>query len=119
VALLPSNTATRSASLAPAMTVEVCPLFDREGHVMHVGLDVTGGLQGNRLRADDAQDCAAHDHLLAGDHSRHSPLLADEDLGRLNVTLNVTIDLQRAPTNDSEPLADDLEVVTYDRLLSA
>jgi hypothetical protein len=101
------------------MAVEVRALLDRERHVMHVGLDVTGRLQGNRLRADDAQDCATHNHLLAGDHSRHSPLLADEDLGRLNVTLNVAIDLQRAPADDPEPLANDLEVVAYDRLLSA
>ena len=101
------------------MAVEVCALFDGEGHVMHVGFDVTGGLQGNRLRADDAQDCAAHDHLLACDHPRHPPLLTNEDLGRLNIALDVAIDLQHAPADDPEPLADDLEVVTYDRLLSA
>ena len=86
------------------MAVEVRALFDREGHVMDIGFDVTGGLQGNRLRADDTQDCATHDHLLTRDHPRHPPLLTDEDLGRLNVTLNVAIDLQHAPANDPQPL---------------
>jgi hypothetical protein len=101
------------------MAVEVRALFDREGHVMHVGFNVTGGLQGDRLSTDDAQHSAAHDHLLACDHSRHLPLLADEDLGRLNVTLNVAIDLKRAPANDPEPLANDLEVVPDDGFLTA
>jgi hypothetical protein len=36
------------------MTVEVSTLLDREGHVMHVGFDMTRGLQGNGLPADDA-----------------------------------------------------------------
>ena len=96
---------------APAMAVEVRALFDREGHVMDIGFDVTGGLQGNRLRADDTQDCATHDHLLTRDHPRHPPLLTDEDLGRLDITLDVAINLQRPPAND-------LKIVTYDRLLS-
>ena len=75
------------------MTVEVGALFNRERHVVDIGFDVTGGLQGNRLRADDTQDCATHDHLLARNHPRHSPLLTDEDLGRLNITLDVAINL--------------------------
>jgi hypothetical protein len=75
------------------MTVEVRALFDCERHVMDIGFDVTGGLQGNRLRADDPQDRATHDYLLARDHPGHSPLLTDEDLGRLNVTLDVAINL--------------------------
>jgi hypothetical protein len=78
---------------APAMTVEVGALFDGESHVMDIGFDVTGGLQGNRLRADDTQDCTTHNHLLARHHPRHSPLLAHEDLGRLNITLYVAINL--------------------------
>src|SRR5262249_60184002 len=101
------------------MPMEVRALFDREGHVMHVGFDVTGGLQGNRPRADDAQYCTAHDHLLSRDHPRHPPLLANKDLGGLNVTLNVAIDLQCPASNNLEPLADDLEVVAYDRRLAA
>ena len=100
------------------MAMEVRALLDREGHVMHVGFDVTGGLQGNRLRADDAQDCTAHDHLLSRDHPRHSPLFPDEDLGGLHVTLDVAIYLQCAATNNLEPPTDDLEVVAYHRLLS-
>ena len=75
------------------MAVEVSTLLDREGHVMHVGFNMTGGLQGNRLGAHDTQDCATHDHLLARDHSGHSPLLSDEDFGRLNITLDVAINL--------------------------
>jgi len=98
--------------------VEVRALFDGERHVMNIGFDVTGGLKGNRARADDAQDCAAHDHLLACDHPCHPPLLTNEDLGRLNIALDVAINLQRAPADDLEPLANDLEIVTYDRLLS-
>ena len=94
------------------MTVKVRALFDRERHVMDIGFDVTGGLQGNRLRADDTQDCAAHDHLLACDHPCHPSLLTNEDLGGLNIALDVAINLQRPPAND-------LEIVTYDRLLSA
>jgi hypothetical protein len=101
------------------MAVEVSTLLDREGQVMDVGFDVTGGLQGDRLSTDDAQDCAAHDHLLACDHPSNLPLLTDDDLGRLNVTLDVAIDLQHAPTNDLEPLANNHEIVTYDRLLAA
>ena len=75
------------------MTVEVGALFDCERHVMDIGFDVTGGLQGNRLCTDDTQDGATHDHLLACDHPGHSPLLTDEDLGRLNVPLNIAINL--------------------------
>jgi hypothetical protein len=104
---------------APAMAVEVSTLLDREGHVMDVGFDVTGGLQGNRLSTDDARDSAAHDDLLARDHSRHLSFLTDDDLGRANVTFNLTIDLQAAAANDLEPLANNLEIVAYDRLLAA
>jgi len=75
------------------MTVEVRALFDGERHVMNIGFDVTGGLKGNRARADDAQDCAAHDHLLACDHPCHPSLLTNEDLGRLNIALDVAINL--------------------------
>ena len=101
------------------MAVEVRALFDREGHVMDVGFDMAGRLQGNRVSANDAQNSAAHDHLLACDHPRHLALFTNQNLGRLNVTLYVAIDLQRASAKDLEPLADDLEIVTYDRLLSA
>jgi hypothetical protein len=96
------------------MTVEVSTLLDREGQVMDVGFDVTGGLQGDRLSTDDAQDRAAHDHLLACDHPRNLPLLTDDDLGRLNVTLDVAIDLQHAPANDLESLPNNHEIVAYD-----
>jgi len=75
------------------MTVEVCSLFDRERHVMDIGFHVTGGLQGDHLGADDAQNCATHDHLLARDHPGHSPLLTDKNLGRLNIPFDVAINL--------------------------
>src|ERR1700680_2528744 len=77
------------APRAPTMAVEVSTLLDRERHVMDVGCDVTGGLQGNRLSTDDARDSAAHDDLLARDHSRHLPFLTDNDLGRANVTFKI------------------------------
>jgi hypothetical protein len=35
------------------MAMEVRTLFNREGQVMDVGFDVTGGLQANRDAADD------------------------------------------------------------------
>jgi hypothetical protein len=57
--------------------------------------------------------------LLTRDHPGHSTLLTDKNLCRLNVTLNVPIDLQRASTDDPEPLPNDFQVVAYDRLLSA
>ena len=96
------------------MAVEVSTLFNREGHVMDIGFDMARRLQRNRMSADDAQNGTAHDHLLTRDHPRHFPLLANENLGRLNVTLDVAIYLRHAPANDPEPLADDLEIVTYD-----
>jgi hypothetical protein len=95
------------------VAVEVSTLLDREGHVMDVGFNVTGGLQGNRLSTDDARDSAAHDDLLARDHPRHLSFLTDNDLGRANVTFNLTIDLQAAAANDLEPLANNLEIVAY------
>jgi hypothetical protein len=101
------------------VAVEVSTLLDREGHVMDVGFNVTGGLQGNRLSTDDARDSAAHDDLLARDHSRHLSFLTDDDLGCPNVTFNLTIDLQAAAANDLEPPANNLEIVAYDRLLAA
>ena len=100
------------------MAVKVRALFDREGYVMDIGFDMAGRLQSNRVCTDDAQNSAAHDHLLACDHPRHLPLFTNENLGRLNVTLYVAIDLQSAATNNLEPSTDDREVVAYDRLLS-
>src|ERR1700730_770465 len=86
---------------------------------MDIGFNVTGRLQGKRLSTDGSPARAAHDPLLACNHPRYLPLLTDDDLGRLNVTLNVAVDLQAAATNDLEPLANNLEVVAYDRLLPA
>jgi hypothetical protein len=50
-------------------------------------------LEGNGLPEDDAGDLAAHDDLSARDHPGHFSLLADDDLGGLNVTFNLAIDL--------------------------
>jgi hypothetical protein len=100
------------------MAVEVRALFDRKGHVMDIGLDVARRLQGNRACADDTQDSTAYDHLLTCDHPCHFPVFTDEDLGGLNITFNVAIDLKRAPANNPEALTNDLEVVAYDRLLA-
>src|ERR1700730_9094828 len=85
---------------------------------MDIGFNVTGRLQGKRLSTDGSPARAAHDPLLACNHPRYLPLLTDDDLGRLNVTLNVAVDLQAAAANDLEPLANNLEIVANDRLLS-
>ena len=98
------------------MAVEVRTLFDCEGHVMNIGFDVTGGLQGNRDTANDSKNSAAHDHALGQDGSRHLPLLANNHLGALYVALYVPIDLQRTLADDLEALADDLEIVADHRL---
>ena len=101
------------------MAVEVCALFDGKGHVMDIGLDMAGRLQGNRACADNTQDGAAYNHLLTCDHPCHFPVFTDEDLGGLNITFNVAIDLKRAAANNPQSLTKDLEVVAYDGLLSA
>jgi hypothetical protein len=73
-------------------------------------------LEGNRLSADDARD---HDDLSARDRSRHLSFLTYNCLGHLNVSFNLTIDLQHAAADDLQPLANDLEIVPNDRFLAA
>jgi hypothetical protein len=101
------------------MAVEMCALFDCEGHVMDIGFDMAGRLQGNRVCADDTQNSAAHDNLLACDHPCDLALLTYENLGRLHVALYVAIDLQCAATNYLEPPTDDLQVISDDGFLAA
>jgi len=55
---------------------------------------------------------------LARDHSRYFAFLADNNFYGHYVTLNLTVDLKDATTDDLQPLADDLEVVTDHRLLA-
>src|SRR5215470_15994923 len=93
-------------------------LFDRKRHMMDVAVHLRRGLQGNRLSADDAGDLAAHDNLATGDHSRHLPFLANDDLGCLDIAFNLAIDLQDAPADDLQTLADDLEVIANDRFFT-
>jgi hypothetical protein len=50
-------------------------------------------LEGNGLPADDARDAAADDDLSTRDHPGHFTLLTNDDLGGLNVTFNLAIDL--------------------------
>jgi hypothetical protein len=56
---------------------------------------------------------------LASDHSRHFALLADNNFYGHYVTLDLTIDLKDATADDLQSLAEDLEVVTDHRLLTA
>ena len=85
---------------------------------MNVPVDVRRGLKGNRLCANDAGHGATHNDLAARDHSRHLPFLADDDLGRLDIAFDLTVDLQNAAADDLQPLPDDLEVVADDRFLT-
>src|SRR6516162_7449552 len=85
---------------------------------MNVPVDVRRGLEGNRLSADDAGHGTTHNDLAARDHSRHLPFLADNDLGRLDIAFDLTVDLQHAPADDLQPLTDDPEVVADDRFLT-
>jgi hypothetical protein len=89
-------------------------LLDRKRHVMNVPVDMRRGLEGNRLCTDDAGHGATHDDLAARDHSRHLPLLADDDLSRLDIAFDLTVDLQDAPADDLQPLTDNLEVIADD-----
>jgi hypothetical protein len=75
-------------------------------------------LQRNRLSTDDAGDLVAHDDLAARDHSRHLPYLADDDLGRLDIAFDLAVDLQDTPTDNFQPLTNDLEVVADNRFLT-
>ena len=52
--------------------------------------------------------------MAARDHSRHLPLLADDDLSRLDIAFDLTVDLQDAPADDLQPLTDNLEVIADD-----
>jgi hypothetical protein len=87
--------------------------------MVDVTVNLRRGLESDSLRADDAGDSAAHDDLPARDHSRYLTLLADDDFGRVNVAFDLTIDLEEAPADDLQSLANDLEIVANDRLLAA
>ena len=71
------------------------------------------------VRAGHGDDTVRH-HQNSGVAPRFKPrTLGSAALGRLNITLDVAINLQRPSANDLESLANDLKIVTYDRLLSA
>ena len=101
----------RLAGRTTAAALEQRALLDRKRHVVDVAVDLRGGLQGDRLSANDAGDLAADDHLLAGDHAGHLAPFADDDLGALHITLDLAVDLQDTLADDLQALADDLEIV--------
>ena len=74
---------------------------------MDIAFDVRRRLQGYSSPANDTGNRAAHDHARSGDGAGHATLLADDDLGAADVTLNLAIDLQRSLADDLETLADD------------
>ena len=78
---------------------------------MDVAFDVRRRLQGYRRSANDTGDRTAHDHPHSGNSAGHLAPLTDDDLGAADVTLNLTINLQRSLADDLETLADDLEIV--------
>ena len=49
--------------------------------------------------------------LAGGDHAGHLASFADDDLGALNITLDLAVDLQDTLADDLQALADDLEIV--------
>src|SRR6476620_7992401 len=83
---------------------------------MDVAFDVRRRLQGHSSPPNDTEDRAAHDHARSVDGAGYATLLADDDLGAADVTLNLAIDLQRSLADDLEALADDLQVVADHRL---
>jgi hypothetical protein len=103
---------------ATAAAVELGALLDRKRHMVDVAVNLRRGLEGDRLRADDARDRAAHDNLSTRDHPRYLAPLADDYFGRVNVAFDLTIHLQQAPADDPQSLANDLEVVANDRLFA-
>jgi len=109
----------RFALGATAAALEVGSLLDRKRHVVDVAVDLRRGLKGNGFSAYDARDSAANDHLLTRDHAGHPALLAHDNLGGLNVTLDLTIDLQNTTADDLQSLSNDFEVVPDDRFFAA
>jgi hypothetical protein len=87
--------------------------------MVDVTVNLRRGLKRDSLRTDDAGDRAAHDDLAARDHPRYLTLLADDDFGCVNVAFDLTVDLEKAPADDLQSLANDLEIVANDRLLAA
>src|SRR6476661_8223048 len=75
------------------------------------------GLKGDRSSADDTGDFAADDYVLSGNHTRHLALLTDNYLRALHVSLDLSVDLQHTPTDNFQPLPDDLQVVANHRFV--
>ena len=76
-------------------------------------------MESNVLRTNDARDFPADNNLLAGDHTGYLALLADDDFHRLDVALDLAVDLQGPAADDLEPLPHDLEVVADDGFFAA
>src|SRR6266550_3539894 len=101
-----------------ASAVELGTLLYGQRHVVDVTFHACRGLQRHGHRANDPGGPAAHDHSLGGDGARHLAQLPDDDLGASHVALDLAVHLQRAPADNLESLADDLEVVADDGLAS-
>src|SRR5262249_42074335 len=100
----------------PACAVELGTLLYGQRHVVDVTFHARRGLQRHSHRANDPGGPAAHDHSLGGDGARHLPEPPADALGASRVALDLAVPLQRAPADDLESLADDLEIVTDDGL---
>ena len=89
---MPAGRIVRAARLA----LEEGALLDGQRLMEDVALDVAGGLQHHALAAHRAHDVAAHDDLLGDDAAGDARLLADDDVGAVDVALHLAVDLHFA-----------------------
>ncbi len=98
-----------------AASLEHRALLDGKGHVVDIALHPGGGLQGHFSGADHPGNGTPYHHFLPHHHATDLALLADDDFDRLDIALDLAVDLQDAPPDDLETLADDLQVIADDR----
>jgi len=82
--------------------------------VVKVAFHFRFGLEGDGFCANGARHFAVHQHLLAGNQSRYLPLLSDNDLGSLHVTLDFPVNLENSTAYDLQPLPDNPKVIAND-----
>ena len=63
---------------------------------MDVAFDVAGGLEHDALGADRAHDLAANDDFVSYDAAGDAGFFADDDVARMDVALDFTVDLDFA-----------------------